>query len=48
MLLFENAERDPVKLDQSERLRWLAKAMTSADNKIAIYKISTNILPINF
>ncbi|AJH17110.1 putative mucin/carbohydrate-binding domain-containing protein [Bacillus mycoides] len=48
MLLFENAERDPVKLDQSERLRWLAKAITSADNKIAIYKISTNILPINF
>ncbi len=48
MLLFENAERDPVKLDQSERLRWLAKAMTSTDNKIAIYKISTNILPINF
>ncbi|WP_242297953.1 putative mucin/carbohydrate-binding domain-containing protein [Bacillus cereus group sp. BfR-BA-01382] len=48
MLLFENAERDPVKLDQSERLRWLAKAMTSKDNKIAIYKISTNILPINF
>ncbi|MDY7962722.1 putative mucin/carbohydrate-binding domain-containing protein [Bacillus thuringiensis] len=48
MLLFENAERDPVKLDQSERLRWLAKAMTSADNKLAIYKISTNILPINF
>ncbi|WP_254490263.1 putative mucin/carbohydrate-binding domain-containing protein [Bacillus thuringiensis] len=48
MLLFANAERDPVKLDQSERLRWLAKAMTSKDNKIAIYKISTNILPINF
>ncbi|MGF1438462.1 putative mucin/carbohydrate-binding domain-containing protein [Bacillus thuringiensis] len=48
MLLFENAERDPVKLDQSERLRWLAKAMTSTDNKIAIYKIATNILPINF
>ncbi|MGW5956023.1 putative mucin/carbohydrate-binding domain-containing protein [Bacillus mycoides] len=48
MLLFENAELDPVKLDQSERLRWLAKAMTSVDNKIAIYKISTNILPINF
>nr|WP_255449800.1 putative mucin/carbohydrate-binding domain-containing protein [Bacillus sp. BPN334] len=48
MLLFENAEREPVKLDQSERLRWLAKAMTSTDNKIAIYKISTNILPINF
>ncbi|EOP45388.1 hypothetical protein IK1_04470 [Bacillus cereus VD146] len=48
MLLFENAERDPLKLDQSERLRWLAKAMTSTDNKIAIYKMSTNILPINF
>ncbi|MCU5110669.1 chitin-binding protein [Bacillus wiedmannii] len=48
MLLFENAEREPVKLDQLERLRWLAKAMTSTDNKIAIYKISTNILPINF
>ncbi|WP_255290165.1 putative mucin/carbohydrate-binding domain-containing protein [Bacillus cereus] len=48
MLLFENAERDPVKLDQSERLRWLAKAMISVDKKIAIYKISTNVLPINF
>ncbi|MGG2066793.1 discoidin domain-containing protein [Bacillus sp. S14(2024)] len=48
ILLFEDAESDPVKLDQSERLRWLAKAMTSSDNKVAIYKIATNILPINF
>ncbi|PGZ94335.1 chitin-binding protein [Bacillus pseudomycoides] len=47
ILLFEGAESDPVKLDQSERLRWLAKAMTSLDNKVAIYKIATNILPIN-
>ncbi|MEI4831557.1 discoidin domain-containing protein [Bacillus sp. FJAT-53711] len=47
ILLFEDAESDPVKLDQSERLRWLAKAMTSSDNKVAIYKIATNILPIN-
>jgi hypothetical protein len=48
ILLFEDAELDQSKLDQSERLRWLAKAMTSSDNKIAIYKIATNILPINF
>ncbi|WP_088047480.1 putative mucin/carbohydrate-binding domain-containing protein [Bacillus wiedmannii] len=48
MRLFENAEHDPVKLEQSERLRWLAKAMTSTDNKITIYKTATNILPINF
>lgn len=47
ILLFEDAESDPAKLDQSERLRWLAKAMTSLDNKVAIYKIATNILPIN-
>ncbi|MBP0723652.1 discoidin domain-containing protein [Bacillus sp. RG28] len=48
MMLFENAELDQVKLDQSERLRWLAKAMTLADNKIAIYKVATTILPINY
>ncbi|MEK7019684.1 discoidin domain-containing protein [Bacillus sp. FSL R9-9410] len=47
ILLFENAERDSVKLDQSERLRWLAKAMSSSDKKSAIYKTATNILPIN-
>ncbi|PEA54255.1 chitin-binding protein [Bacillus pseudomycoides] len=47
ILLFEDAERTPVKLDKSERLRWLAKAMTSTDKKIAIYKAATNILPIN-
>ncbi|CAG9612964.1 hypothetical protein BACCIP111899_02142 [Bacillus rhizoplanae] len=47
ILLFEDAELDQSKLDQSERLRWLAKAMTSSDNKIAIYKAATNILPIN-
>lgn len=48
ILLFEDAELDQAKLDQSERLRWLAKVMTSSDNKVAIYKIATNILPINF
>ncbi|MGG2093324.1 discoidin domain-containing protein [Bacillus sp. S13(2024)] len=47
ILLFEDAELDQAKLDQSERLRWLAKAMISSDNKVAIYKIATNILPIN-
>ncbi|MFD3449911.1 discoidin domain-containing protein [Microbacteriaceae bacterium 4G12] len=47
ILLFEDAELDQSKLDQSERLRWLAKAMTLSDNKVAIYKIATNILPIN-
>ncbi|MBE7107011.1 discoidin domain-containing protein [Bacillus cereus] len=47
ILQFEDAERTPVKLDQSERLRWLAKAMASSDKKSAIYKIATNILPIN-
>lgn len=47
ILLFEDAERTPFKLDKSERLRWLAKAMTSSDKKIAIYKIATQILPIN-
>jgi hypothetical protein len=48
ILLFEDAELDQSKLDQSERLRWLAKAMTSSDNKMAIYNTATNILPINF
>lgn len=48
ILLFEDAELNQEKLDQSERLRWLAKAMTSSDNKIAIYKTATTILPINF
>ncbi|MDC2863679.1 discoidin domain-containing protein [Bacillus sp. BP-3] len=47
ILLFEDAELNQSKLDQSERLRWLAKAMTSTDKKIAIYKTATNILPIN-
>ncbi|PFA13560.1 chitin-binding protein [Bacillus cereus] len=47
ILLFENAGRDSVKLDQSERLRWLAKAISSSAKKSAIYKTATNILPIN-
>ncbi|PEA07866.1 chitin-binding protein [Bacillus cereus] len=47
ILQFEDAERTPVKLDKSERLRWLAKAMNSTDKKIAIYKIATKLLPTN-
>lgn len=47
MLLFEDAARDSVKLDQSERLRWLAKAISSPAKKSAIYKTATKMLPIN-
>ncbi len=47
MLLFEDAARDSVKLDQSERLRWLAKAISLPAKKSAIYKTATKILPIN-
>lgn len=47
ILLFEDAELTPVKLDKTERLRWLAKAMTSTDKKVTIYKVATNLLPTN-
>lgn len=47
LLLLENAYSRPTELSQSERIRWIANALTSQDNAMNVLKVARDIQPLN-